>query len=340
MQLSIKRREQAKRERYQVRKEAERKRKEEENVQKIIITPKKQNSMEYIKKMKELIAVVDIFRDHGSLTMKEFNEIWNGRVESKTCDVNRKTFARYLSDISDMFGIRIECGKRYKYKITNEDIFDGNTTGIWLYRTFTDISNLMDGMAVSDRIVADRKARGWEWMRTVIVAMKRNRMIALKYRRFKGKQYIHMGAPYCLKEYQNTWYVALKKPDIILTLALDRVEEIELTDEEFVMDPDFDSDEFYRNYFGVYTDERLKPERVVLRVYADEGYYMMSNPWHHSQRLIAGGEHYQDFEFKICLTRDFIGKIISRQDRVEVMAPAHFREEIKTLVSKIQALYV
>ncbi len=296
--------------------------------------------MVYLKKIKELITFIEIFKKKNNLTLNEFNEIWNSRDDSKTTDMNRKTFARHINDISDMFGIRIVCGKGYKYKISNPDIFDGNSTGIWMYRSFSDISIQLDGMAVSHRIVSDRKARGWEWMKLVIAAMKKNRMIAMKYRRFKGRPCMHVGAPYCLKEYQNTWYVVLKKTDIILNLALDRVEDLELRDETFEIVPDFDCEEFYKNYFGVYVDERLKPEIVVLRVYDDEAYYMMSNPWHHSQRLIAKGDNYQDFEFKICLTRDFIGKIFSRQDRVEVMAPAHFRAEMASRVSRISAFYV
>ncbi len=296
--------------------------------------------MEYLKKIKELIATIDIFREKNGLTLNEFNEIWDSREDSQTSDMNRKTFARHIDAIFDMFGIKIECGKGYKYKISNPDIFEGNSTGIWLYRSFSDISIQLDGMAVSNRIVSDRKASGWEWMKLVITAMKKNRIIAMKYRRFKGRPCMHVGAPYCLKEYQNTWYVVLKKTDIILNLALDRVEDLELRDETFEIDPDFDCEEFYKNYFGVYVDERLKPEIVVLRVYEDEAYYMMSTPWHHSQRLIAKGEHFQDFEFTICLTRDFIGKIISRQDRVEVMAPAHFRADMKSRIGKIYALYV
>ena len=42
---------------------------------------------------------------------------------------------------------------------------------------------------------------------------------------------------------------------------------MELTDKSFVVPKDFDAEEYYANTVGIFVNEELKPQKVVLRVY-------------------------------------------------------------------------
>ena len=296
--------------------------------------------MKHLKVILVYIKVVEIFRKHGALTLVEFNENWVKEDVSNGVPYIRKTFSRHLDEIMNTFGIIIECGKKYKYRISNPNIFEEDNMNIWAYNIISSLGMFYDCLDIRDKIIMDIQAMGIQWARPVVDAIKGRKKVHIIYQKFDGspiKDY--QGDPYCLKEYNNTWYVLLRDGNRFLTLGLDRFKDIREMDESFIMDPDFDCGEYFENYFGVYVDDRLKPEIIRLRVYDDEAQYMLAKPWHHSQKLLSKHQDYCDFELKLCVTNDFIGRVFSRQDRVEILYPAHLREDMKNRLDRSRFRY-
>ena len=50
--------------------------------------------------------------------------------------------------------------------------------------------------------------------------------------------------------------------------------------------------------------------------------YLSTLPLHHSQRELDSGDHYSDFSFDIRPTDDFLGKLFSYRDGIEILEPA------------------
>jgi len=149
--------------------------------------------------------------------------------------------------------------------------------------------------------------------------------------------------PYCVKTYfeeplGNMLGHNLSR-DSIRLYSLDRIESVEMTDRTFKMDKDFCAADYFSSYFGIVTDERVKPTRIVLRANANHTPYLKSLPLHHSQRLIEDNGEYADFELFLAPTYDFIMKLLQVGGMIEVIQPASLRHEMKGWITDMNELY-
>ena len=90
----------------------------------------------------------------------------------------------------------------------------------------------------------------------------------------------------------------------------------------------FDAASYFSESFGVMIDEKSMPERVVIRAYGYEPYYLRDLPLHHSQRELSSNEEYTDFELCLKLTSDFKAKLLSRGEWIEILEPKALADEI------------
>ena len=116
-----------------------------------------------------------------------------------------------------------------------------------------------------------------------------------------------------------------------MALSFDRITALALTDEPFTIDPAFDAESFFAEYFGVMTDPAIPLTRIVLRAYGNERYALRDLPLHPSQRLLEEGEDYVDFELHLRPTTDFLAHLLSRGRWVEVVSPEDIAHKISDL---------
>jgi hypothetical protein len=74
-----------------------------------------------------------------------------------------------------------------------------------------------------------------------------------------------------------------------------------VTDKTFVMDKDFDAQDYFSAYYGVMQGGDEPKQRIVLRAFGNERYAMRDLPLHLSQKELAVGDDYMDFEVKLHL---------------------------------------
>ncbi len=72
-----------------------------------------------------------------------------------------------------------------------------------------------------------------------------------------------------------------------------------------------------------------KMERIVLRAYKNDKYYLRDLPLHSSQKEIADSDEYADFEYNLIPSTDFISQILSRCGNRKVLEPQWLADEIK-----------
>ena len=104
-------------------------------------------------------------------------------------------------------------------------------------------------------------------------------------------------------------------------LSLDRIEAIELQQEKFSINPDFDAASFFDECFGIVVGDGSKPVRIVLRAYGLEPHYLRDLPLHHSQKEICETEEYTDFELYMRPTSDFKANLMSCGEWLQVISP-------------------
>lgn len=116
-----------------------------------------------------------------------------------------------------------------------------------------------------------------------------------------------------------------------ITLSFDRITSLILTDEPFAVDPDFDAEAFFSEYFGVMTDNRIPLQRIVLRAFGNERYALRDLPLHPSQKVVEEGCDYVDFELFLRPTSDFLAHILSRGRWVKIISPEAIAQQISNM---------
>lgn len=277
------------------------------------------------------------------MTLGEISELWRQQEESDGQELSRTTFNRHRDSILDIFGVIIECDRKdgYRYYIENEEVLKENSIQNWMFSTLS-VSNMLDGNAgLQDRILLESIPSGDDKLRLIIDAMRENRRIKIQYHKYSSSESkLYTLEPYCLKLYNRRWYMLVKKADAstpdddtkkgdLFIFSLDRIESIELLQTKFVVDKNFDAEDYFNDCYGIMVDGSLKAERVVLRAYGLEPYYLRDLPIHHSQKEIKKTDEYTDYELKLRPAKDFIEHLLSLSTRVRVIEPVWLAKEMQ-----------
>ena len=162
--------------------------------------------------------------------------------------------------------------------------------------------------------------------------MKRNLRIIVRYHRYASEYEISMKIePYCLKLFNKRWYglvKSLKSRDCFL-LAFDRIKDLELTEEKFTLDNGFDAAQWFRDCYGIVRDTNIPVQRIVIRTFGNEAFYMRDLPMHPSQKEISHTDEYSDFELTISPTGDFYTPLLARGGAIKVLEPQWLADVIR-----------
>ena len=144
-----------------------------------------------------------------------------------------------------------------------------------------------------------------------------------------------------LKEAQRRWYVLAwdVEKEALRVFGLDR---IKCLDDErgvkFQHPVPKDVEHYFDDSFGAWVDnERTQAEEVVLafrKLPTDTVFipnpakYLEAMPLHSSQQILKEEEEAIVLRLRIKITPDFIKELLSYGKQVEVLTPAHLKEEL------------
>lgn len=279
--------------------------------------------------------LIDTIRSAGKITYLELSEKWESYVElSKGERLHRNTLKRWIDGILTQFGIIISCQRvgGYHYFIENPEDIDEDELKKWMIDSFTVGNVLIGNLGMKDRILLDHIPSGCQWLTVIMRAMKENRMLSITYKSFvKGMSHTFLLAPYCVKAFQNRWYVMGLHSEYnqLRIYGLDRMLMAELTDVNFKFPKDFSASDYFSNSYGIVVDEEIKPCRIVIRAEKPHAFYIDSLPLHPTQRLIDETDNYVDFELFLSPTYDFVMRLFQSAHMVEVLLPESLRDTMK-----------
>ncbi len=289
--------------------------------------------------------LIETIRRAGKISHRDLSDKWERCKDLSDCKpLHRATFNRWRDNIFSQFGIIISCQRvgGYLYYIENPEDIDEDELKKWMLDSFA-VGNLIgENLSLKGRILVDQIPSGRDHLTTILEAMKENRVVNIVYKAFRYSRSFEIPVePYCVKLFENRWYMLghnLSK-DTIRLYGLDRIESVEVTNLEYKLPKDFSATDYFSNYFGIVTDDRIKPERIVLRANKDHTPYLKSLPLHHSQELIEDNGEYADFGLYLAPTYDFIMKLLHSGGMVEVISPASLRKAMKGWTSDMYILY-
>ena len=137
--------------------------------------------------------------------------------------------------------------------------------------------------------------------------------------------------PYMLKEFRNRWFLIGSKTndDTVLNLAIDRIQNVEVTEKIFSEAINFDPEEYFKNVIGVTVNLGMRAEKVSLFVTHKHAPYVLTKPFHASQNLIEQNEHGIIVEFEVQHNYELEKEILGFGDGITVIAPEQLKDSIK-----------
>lgn len=213
-----------------------------------------------------------------------------------------------------------------------------------LFKQFdTAIEKILDRMKISavddhktdhDVLQFERSAeyKGSEFLGTLFSAAKNDQVVTFDYQKFNSDEVQSIVlCPFLLKEYRSRWYVIGldESKNALRTYSLDRMSKLALISRSFKRDEAFNIAAFFKHAMGItVTDE--KPKKVRLKFNELMSPYIMSQPIHHSQKIVADDDNGITIEIEVLVTVELVTLILGFGDQVEILAPQELKENVKS----------
>lgn len=290
---------------------------------------------------REYIWLVRTIWQAGRITLEEISNRWENCSLNDGKSLSRSTFNRHRIAIERIFDLQIECDRHSgnAYYIANADVIGSDSIANWLASSLA-VSNLVsESREIQNRIMLEPIPYGGETLQILIDAMKSNHIVEMEYQSYGKPTKQYTLEPYCIRLFRQRWYLLGHYANEFRIFSFDRITRISITSKKFILQDSFDSGRFFSDFFGVMTDLRIKPQKIILRAHGQERYYLRDLPLHHSQKIIAETNKTTDFELYICPTTDFLATIFSRAGWIEIIHPIELKEQLldwaKKMVTRI-----
>lgn len=303
---------------------------------------------------REYIWIIETLRREGKVTLRDLSLRWQLNGFGDGQPLSRSSFTRYREAILEIFGIDITCtrGSGFEYYIRNAELLEGNTVQNWMVSTLAIGNIVSDGLNLQQRVALERIPAHSEYLGKFFEAMSSGFCVKIKYRKYGAEEdQEYEIEPYCLKLFKQRWYVLGKytaydtghmfeEPETRMHIfCFDRIVDLTVGDRYFLFPSHFKVEEYFRYAFGVFVDPALEPERILIRAFGTEKYYLDDLPLHESQKKVMEGQDYADYELVLCPTSDFFHQILSRGHRIKVLEPSWVVDEVLDLIRHTLRLY-
>jgi len=145
--------------------------------------------------------------------------------------------------------------------------------------------------------------------------------------------------PYRVWYFNGTFYLVgychLRKE--IRVFALDRIQRLAMTDNEFTVPDDFDVEDMFSASFGVF---KGPPEKVAIRFAPAVAGYIQERIWHPSQHLEQQDDGSLMFQAEVAVNQELVLWILSWGAAAEVLEPQSLRESLLAEARGMLARYV
>ena len=293
------------------------------------------------------IWLVDQLRQ--PLTLNEIREKWKTSSLNDTgAPFDRKTFRNWKEHIAECYGVSIVtnmAGKDTTYQVEPGSENASN----WLMETISTQNALSSSLALKDRILLEDIPSAGSALKTVIEAMKENRLIAFEYKDYWEDPVEVTMRPYFVKLFRLHWKVIGPledgDPRTIRSYALDsdRMRSLRSLDGRFTYPADFSPEAAMSGCLGttIIPNEVVPPRQIIILVWEKYNFYLKSVPLHRSQRILHEGRRdgYTIFSYYLQPTDDFYQEVCRYCDSIDVLDPSDGRTRMMTIVQRMSNEY-
>ncbi|MBQ7531138.1 MAG: WYL domain-containing protein [Paludibacteraceae bacterium] len=262
-----------------------------------------------------------------------------------------RKFHRYKEDILTLFGINIRCNRKagYYYIEGDDDLQRWDDMRRYIVTAFSFKATLDEAEDMEDSILFEPIPAGTQYLTTIMRAIRARKQLLITYHSYdRNSDYDMFFSPYCLRVFKQRWYVvgeASTHPGEIRVYALDRVVDLHVLDNDFIIPKSFTPQKFFSDYYGVF----LNAEPCLLRIEASQraALFLRSLPLHRSQRELTSVEAAAFsrepenivFEYFVAPTFDFIQQLRTFGAELRVLAPLSLAKQMQTDAEQLLARY-
>lgn len=272
----------------------------------------------------------------GHITFSEINRRWIECPFSDGNPIPLRTFHNHRAAILDNFDINICCYKpRNEYYIENVDDLASNSVASWLLNSFA-VSNIaFENREIRDRILLEHIPSAQKHLDAILQALREERIIKIMYNAFDCDEAHPVTLkPYFVKCYERRWYLFGPSVDdgIVKSYGLDRIINLEVTDEHFVYPKDFVPTEYLLGAIGISNYPNIPPRRIVIKCTELQRRYLEALPLHPSQKVEEQNEEWSLISFFLAPTNEFYRRILSHREHMEIVSPPEVRAEFANIL--------
>ncbi len=287
------------------------------------------------------IWLIDTIKRYGHITREELNVRWKKSPFSNGEPLPRRTFYNYRMAIEDLFKVNIECNpSTFEYYIDEGDTHNEGVTN-WLLNTTAMSNVLSESRDISNRIFIEDVPSAREFLATVIDALKEFKQIKFTYQPYSRTNATPdiVIEPYFLKIFRQRWYITGLniKEDKVKTYALDRMKDVVVLQETFVIPENFDAESYTKYSFGIiFSQGEIK--NVSIKTDSRQAKYLRALPLHQSQQEMIH-DTYSIFNYRLRITPDFVQELLSHGPSITVLDPPELKAMVVTSLEESLANY-
>lgn len=245
---------------------------------------------------------------------------------------SKRTLQRDIKEIRNVFGIDIEYSKSQKgYFISQNE--NENMNFQRMMEAFDMFNSLNLAQDLTPFIhLEKRRPQGTENLYGLLHAIKNRLQIKFTYQKFWEEELSQrLAEPYALKEFKNRWYIMAKdsKDNNIKSFALDRLTNLEITNQTYQYPDNYSIEQSYRYCFGIISPNDAEPQDIILSFDPFQGKYIKTLPLHDTQQVLVDNDVEMKIKLKLCLTHDFVMELLSFGDNMKVIEPKSLADQIK-----------
>ena len=297
-------------------------------------------------KLKKCLYLINLLERKGALTLKEINDYYQYSSLYEGEEILPRTFLRYKDYIDETFPCYIEYNQRTgKYELHRHQALYGEDDSLYDYLLSAYHIEGMTELALKhrDKIMLSEAPTGVENVQIILEAIDQGKGIECEYYSYNRKTVKHqLLIPYFLRTWEQRWYLAAE-PDNhhhgISIFALERMEDIKLTENKMHPSNKITAEEYFDGSFGVNHSDDQKPEMIRIKVYGAQVEYVRALPIHESQKEIETTSEWSIFEYRLVPCYNFYQQLLWHREKLEVIEPLAVREELKSTMQKMLGLY-
>lgn len=255
---------------------------------------------------------------------------------------SKRTLQRDLKEIRNLFGLNVEYSRSSKgYFISQSE--NENMNFQRMMEAFDMFNSLNLAQDLTPFIhLEKRRPQGTENLYGLLHAIKNRLQIKFTYQKFWEEELSQrLAEPYALKEFKNRWYIMAKdsKDNNIKSFALDRLTNLEITNQNYQYPDNYSIEQSYRYCFGIISPNDEVPQDIILSFDPLQGKYIKSLPLHHTQQVLVDNDEEMKIKLKLCLTHDLVMELLSFGNNIKVIEPKSLADQIKQSHKKAYIQY-